>query len=600
MNDDIKRALSEIFSGKIEYNHTYVAKLRDLADAATSAEDQKLYQMFQNAMSLYLKAEEREKPFIPAIQWTDGSRSYSIEDFTDDELAMLRDTCSDDLPLVLLARIADVIWTREKNYLFGEKAIDTYMQLATVTFDPEHWVDCRDYAQRAASIAKSLGLRNGASNKCFEGIEKMITQLNGNDPLFLSMSLIELIFEIRDTKSIQYSNYLAIIDRIISSEAPVLHTSRRTEDAFALKTRLLMKQGEQAKINANYREFALYHEACAAISANGNQFFQAIHDYERALLLYRKIKAKDDELRIQRLLAPLKQKMKDNMKSFESRIDISDLYKHIQESLNALPFDKQVISLALNTKICSMQELKDEVLKADSVTSRLFPTSLVDEEGRHIITIPPLTSDGAESNQSILNLHIYRRMCMMLQFYGLIASMYFDYIRSSHDIKAVDLSFLVDECVLIPDDRKEICKAGVKAVLDGQYYEAVHLLVPQIENMYRSIAKLCGGLVNTFEDDSTEQAKTLKSVFEIPELVDVYDENILFTLKGLLTEKAGVNLRNLVAHGLVSSEEARSPAVVYFFAVFIKLCTFYSLKCLHIYKEMGYTTTTLIEEEIGG
>jgi hypothetical protein len=51
-----------------------------------------------------------------------------------------------------------------------------------------------------------------------------------------------------------------------------------------------------------------------------------------------------------------------------------------------------------------------------------------------------------------------------------------------------------------------------------------------MEHIFREIAHECGAVTTTFEDDRSEQAKTLSSVFDLPELIDSYDDSILFTI----------------------------------------------------------------------
>ena len=64
-------------------------------------------------------------------------------------------------------------------------------------------------------------------------------------------------------------------------------------------------------------------------------------------------------------------------------------------------------------------------------------------------------------------------------------------------------------------------------------------------------------------DDHTEEELSLGEILKIPELVDAYDENLLFTMKGLMVSSAGSNIRNMIAHGLVDQEDTRSGAFYY-------------------------------------
>ena len=99
----------------------------------------------------------------------------------------------------------------------------------------------------------------------------------------------------------------------------------------------------------------------------------------------------------------------------------------------------------------------------------------------------------------------------------------------------------------------------------------MHLLIPQIENIYRYIAEMCGAITYTLEDDDSSEAKPLGSVFKMPELVEAYDEDVLFCLKGLLEEKAGSNLRNTIAHGIEDPKVINNGIGLYALSLIIKI-----------------------------
>ena len=78
----------------------------------------------------------------------------------------------------------------------------------------------------------------------------------------------------------------------------------------------------------------------------------------------------------------------------------------------------------------------------------------------------------------------------------------------------------------------------------------MHIMAPQMENLFRNIAKEIGGLTVTLGNDGSSMEKALSSIFSLPEMVECYDNDILFIFKGLLNEQAGANIRNEVAHGV--------------------------------------------------
>ena len=120
--------------------------------------------------------------------------------------------------------------------------------------------------------------------------------------------------------------------------------------------------------------------------------------------------------------------------------------------------------------------------------------------------------------------------------------------------------------------------------LNGDYYEALHILAPQVENLFRNIAREVGGLTVTLEKDGSSMEKVLSSIFSLPELLDCYDNDILFTFRGLLNEQSGANIRNEIAHGIISEYACSTGVCLYFGVAVIKLLSLTSSSCYQILK----------------
>lgn len=171
------------------------------------------------------------------------------------------------------------------------------------------------------------------------------------------------------------------------------------------------------------------------------------------------------------------------------------------------------------------------------------------------------------------------------------------YIKGVHEFQVEDLDFLTKDNPIVPSGRERIIKSAIYMFLKGQYYESMHILAPQTENLFRNIAKEVGGLTVTLENDGTSKEKVLSSIFDLPELNDCYDNDILFMFRELLNEKAGANIRNEVAHGLLSESGAASGACLYFACAVIKLLSYTSPRCYRTLKTSAKLKTFIEPEE---
>jgi len=106
---------------------------------------------------------------------------------------------------------------------------------------------------------------------------------------------------------------------------------------------------------------------------------------------------------------------------------------------------------------------------------------------------------------------------------------------------------------------------------------STHILIPQIENSVRYLL-LKRGLITSGIDNKNngiQKEKYLTSTLypsQYPEITSIFDQDTLFNLQGLLVEHSGSNLRNIMAHGLISDNEFNSPIMSYLWWVTLRLC----------------------------
>jgi len=103
----------------------------------------------------------------------------------------------------------------------------------------------------------------------------------------------------------------------------------------------------------------------------------------------------------------------------------------------------------------------------------------------------------------------------------------------------------------IPDGRETAFALGLDAGLAGDFFTAAHILIPQFEHALRWHLGQRDVVTVTFPQSGVQNALDLNAILDLPAITTILDEATLFDLKNLLTEKAGANLRNELAHGLI-------------------------------------------------
>lgn len=574
ITSDTLKVITDIFA-EPENKHSYQTRLRNASESVNDETQKKVLKILYKAMSYSFDPKDEEAPFAAMLILSNGSRSASIEDLSNSELETLQKIKLLQLPPQVLSRINDILWIREKCYESAQDAVDCYLTLADLYFDPENWVHCSEYIERANVIANKLGSKNSKFDLVRSYIDEKIVKLAGTDALFLSIVLIGL--QIKNNYG-NFNKYLDFIQSIIDNSKCSPINQNRIEEAFKCRELLLKKLKREAEIKDNYFCLAQYYEYEAEKLSLIESIhpFQPVKFFEEALLIYRKYGFREEVDAVQKKLEPLKMKINKHMQTISSPpIDISDMINDFKLSIDKCSFQEAIIELVEHVSIITKQKAKDITLATKLPILSFFGKTILDKKGRTVATLPPLPINP-ESNPELLEKHMHYKMLSHQNVYGDFLHRFICIIKEKYEFKENDLDFIFHENLIIPDNRKCIMRHGIFYGLRGDYYTSLHLLVPQMEHLFRELAYICGDIVSTFEEDRTEQMKVLTSVFELPYLVECYDENVLFTFKGLLNEKCGANLRNLIAHGIMDSHEGNSPIAVYFICVCLKILSWYS------------------------
>ena len=210
------------------------------------------------------------------------------------------------------------------------------------------------------------------------------------------------------------------------------------------------------------------------------------------------------------------------------------------------------------------------------VFSSMFSSSKLNERGQTVQELPPLDEITDNTNRDLLHKHMVHHVAEQRGFIGsIILRFAFGFFQSIGVFSEDDLGFLVYDNVIIPDGRAEIIKEGLYLGLSGKLYAAMHILLPQTENIFRNLVKMCGDTVTFLKEDGTEEYKPLSQLFKSEQLCECYSEDIIFTFQSIMDEPIGENLRNLNAHGVLEPQKGNSEVALCFLCLLIKLLSMY-------------------------
>jgi hypothetical protein len=127
--------------------------------------------------------------------------------------------------------------------------------------------------------------------------------------------------------------------------------------------------------------------------------------------------------------------------------------------------------------------------------------------------------------------------------------------------------------------------------MEGDFVSAAHLLNPQLENTIRYVLSHRGVITSSINTEGIQEEFNLNRLLSLEQTIETFGVDTVFDLQGLLVERWGANLRNKVAHGLMSHAAFYSVDTVYFWGLMLRLC------CLPIIIAQSKADNSKQEEE---
>lgn len=574
--DSIYLINDSISKSKYFICHYYMETFKEII-SIENEESKYLIKLLIDITSYYIDNDNREAPF-QSLATFGNQRTASIDDLNDGDIQLLIKIYEDIEDYELKARIADIIWVKNKTYTYAIDAIDFYVLSAKRIEDWDNYIYYYDITTRALNIALSLGKTNPKIGEVNKFIISTIKNINGNDQYYLTGKLIELLLKQKD---ITLDIFMDIIDKCITSSLDI-NDFQKARYYSELKSKCLKKMDFPDKSDLEIEKMAfLYTKEAEYLENKGlsNQM-NLIYLHEKAIETYRRISGKQSE--VNKLLKKVevhKLNMKNSLKLHSTTVDVSDIIDSIEDALKGKKKLEAIVKLAYIHPVTPKEDLEEAVKKTlkNSPLLYMINSDIVDKSGKRIIRMPNIELGSLEDNKSAIEAYMLREAGSIQQLFGgMVVEHGIRILKSDHFITKNDLRDIVEDNIFIPKDRVDIFLEGLYQGFNQNFMVASHLLIPQLENSFRMFAEACGDIITSFEDDGSEQVKSLNTIFELENFVEAYDEDLIINLRALLTEKYGLNMRNRIAHGLCSSDELSSAGTIYVWWISLKLCCMYS------------------------
>ncbi len=443
----------------------------------------------------------------------------------------------------LKARFADAVWelgkrlgsARKDRYSFGRMAAESYLELAGSA--DSHPIELINAVARGLQIAMQLR----APDLVNRGYELLMQYADSVELAHVGLwcAPFDHLLPLNGLSAAQR-------DRILDFHTSRFEATVASGDIFRLtiigpafaKYFYDRQQYQRAKeITFAYGESVL--KSSDALNAS-----IAAHHIEGILEAYRSIGLKEETDRVRLLLEEKGKSVLAGMKSqrVEIKLDLDAIESTIAKLLDVADPLAALYRLA-NNYAPSPERLEAEFEAATEglIFHRLLPVSIIGDDGLTVTTIGTYDQD----KEGRLVMELARDMGLKTTFFlsGL------DEWRKKFELGGIPDTPSLFDSLLIPSDRVTLFQEGLQAFERRDYLKCIHVLVFQVENSLRELLKLLGRPVTKSTDDGY-QPKNMNDVLHDPAVKDALDPKLWSFLKVLYTDNRGMNLRNLVAHGV--------------------------------------------------
>lgn len=530
----------------------------------------KVLWLLADACSMILKPASTNEPFQP-LMVVDGARTALPEDFREPDVALLSLISEEIDNHWLRARLADLAWIlgKPKNQAHALRAIDSY---CAIPLDAQTWMrEGQECWERAINLSRNL--RAAASERIQRIEADIITAFDAasEDDGYLALWLAELLFAhgLGRARSAAMANRLEELARLFEGKEE-LHRSRESFEAAARWYKRAGSDGKAAEMTILVAE-GWAKEAVAQTARPSHMV--AASFYENAIKVYRSIPRKQRELhKVEDRVGELYQLMKaagerslEEMGVIESPpIEIGELVTSAREAVTGKDATGALLALANihpGFKVARLRRQAEKILREHPLLG-LIPGTHLSRDGRVVAKRPGMGSE--EDSRATIWAEMIKNFEMEI---GLVVQARIlpalEVVLSEHRLREADFVLLSKRSPIVPAARERLFGKALFFGYERNLAEALHLLVPQIENMVRAHLKAAGAKTTNLDPEGIENEVGLSSLMDRPEVDRIFDPDTAFEIRALFCDPLGPNLRNEVAHGLLDDSHSESLYALY-------------------------------------
>lgn len=528
------------------------------AQAANETKREAVLRLMASLVSLSLRPDKQDEPLGVGVSGN-GWRSPALSDFSEEQLNLLVDLYPTVVDAEMRARVADVVWVTKRDYKAAHTAITAYLDSALSLEDHAKWGEAFHRVARAAMLAASV--KGDPLDAAVKHIERVLKDSETVDaPSYFAAKLLGLLLDIYQGVP---ATHVAQAE-IHANRAENAKDWAKAQVYWNLAARWHRRNKDEASAKgAQLREAETYIQDAAMQSSAS----LVAHRLGMAIEALRRIGGQRERIdELHRQLLQHQKNARREFKTISASIDGTEMVKAAVASVQKKDVGEALLALCRVFVPLRVEAIRKEVEESAKtfLFMSLFPSSIVSNEGKVIARRGPVRTGLDDEDQDAIVAHMYSNAN---QHRHIATTALIEPARreiwASHHLGLGHFLALANNNPFVPRGREHLFARGLYAGMCGEFDVALHLLMPQVENSVRVLMASRGVIVSALID-GIQQERDLGSLLRDDEASKLFGEDLLFDLRGLLIQRYGSNLRNTMAHGLMSSADTFSTQSRYF------------------------------------
>jgi len=560
-----------------------------------------VYRILAAVMSLHFRLNDKSGPYGAQMVLA-GKRTSIPEDWRGQQNDHFFEILEEIEHPALRARLADVVWLNDRRKSSAAKiAVTAYCEcvegLIDGNFDKSFPTEREVSLEEVDLIERASQIHSKTSKKS----EPMCDRVEG-----LLNKIYEIAFEHLDIVPLRRVAQLLIrfdlikMDKLAKDMESAALAAEKEPDQYTLAIKALWDLAAFAyrelkqEVDAKRCQIAGVEQTLAMSQQTGSSS-GAAHWHRQAIGELRRIAGTEDRReQIRKDLRALQEKSLEEMGSFNTPIDISDLVTGTIKIFENLTLPEAFRHFALLAMPPEAEEMRKEVSAAETGFSGLFSTTHLDDEGKVIGQVEgaPLSGEKPSEDWIKSKLVEHLRIRTHIAVNGRINPAR-RVISSMFPLSERHFRVITRHSPFVPQSHTEAFALGFARLVQGDLLSAAHILIPQLENCLRYVLLNNSTDTSKMRNDLTQEDRSISTLLDLyrDEIVGIFGEDSTLCIDLIFNHRPGPALRHEFAHGKVGDASTRDPMVYY------GCCFMFLLTCIPLFSCWNDELSNALEAE---